>query len=90
MTREQILHLCKSYIQYLDKYETLQNNDAVSSYDKICHCKWMLTQIPPFLNDYEDEKVMRWLGFVQGVFWSQNMFGINDMRNHNRDEKEKE
>lgn len=29
------------------------------------------------------EKVYRWLGFIQGVLWSQGDFSINELREHN-------
>ena len=30
------------------------------------------------------EKANRWLGFVQGVFWSEGLNTIDEMREHNR------
>jgi hypothetical protein len=33
-------------------------------------------------NDWD--KLMRWLGFVQGVYWSDGTFTIDQMRDHNR------
>ncbi len=29
-------------------------------------------------------KFNRWLGFMQGVFWTQAVFTLNEMREHNR------
>jgi hypothetical protein len=31
-------------------------------------------------------KAMRWLGFIQGVFWSEDVFSIDQLKNHNRSE----
>ena len=31
----------------------------------------------------EFEKIMRWLGFMQGVFWSSGQFTMNELRGHN-------
>ena len=30
------------------------------------------------------EKFMRWLGFVQGVFWCRSVYTIEEMKQHNR------
>lgn len=30
------------------------------------------------------EKFMRWLGFIQGAFWSMEVFTIEQMKEHNR------
>ena len=32
------------------------------------------------------EKFNRWLGFMQGVFWVQGDYTLNEMREHNTDE----
>jgi hypothetical protein len=34
------------------------------------------------------EKVMRWLGFVQGVLWLHGDFSLDQMREHNRCEED--
>lgn len=84
MTKEQILQVCADYIQYLDGYEMKKNSNAIGSYDRICHCKWMLNEIPHYIEINKIEKVMRWLGFIQGVLWSNDIFSIDDMKNDNR------
>ena len=30
------------------------------------------------------EKLMRWLGFVQGALWVKGIYGIDEMREHNK------
>lgn len=30
------------------------------------------------------EKFMRWLGFMQGALWSEGIYTIDEMREHNR------
>lgn len=52
----------------------------------LVHCNWMLNEIDTFINKNEIEKAMRWLGFVQGCFWSVGFRSIDDMRDDNREE----
>lgn len=50
---------------------------------KLSHCYWMLNKIQAFDSV---NKAMRWLGFIQGVFWSEDVFSIDQLKNHNRSE----
>ena len=84
MTKEQILQVCENYTQELNDYPVKKNDNANIPYDRICHCKWMLSEIPHYIEMDKIEKVMRWIGFIQGVLWSNDIFSINDMKNHNR------
>lgn len=57
------------------------------------HLKGMVPKMKVMLDvgrdDYDEEfllsmeKFMRWLGFMQGVFWVIGWFGIDDLRRHN-------
>jgi hypothetical protein len=42
----------------------------------------MLEEIPKFIKN--GEKAHRWLGFVQGVLWTQGIFTIDQLRDDNR------
>lgn len=45
------------------------------------HLIWMLDEIPKI----EDEgKRNRWLGFIQGYFWTLGVFTIDELREHSR------
>jgi hypothetical protein len=61
------------------------------------HVLWMLGEMRKMLEPFAEvppekfyaaqaaqEKVARWLGFVQGVLWSYGVCSIDEMRNHNR------
>ncbi len=50
------------------------------------HAKWMLDSIEEFVAEDELDKANRWLGFIQGVFYSFGTYTINQMRDHNRPE----
>ena len=49
------------------------------------HCGWMLQEIGKMLAQNKIEKCNRWLGFVQGVLWSQGLLTIDQMKEQNRD-----
>lgn len=36
-----------------------------------------------FIDEGRTEKAMRWLGFIQGVFWTEGVYSIDEMRAHN-------
>ncbi len=60
------------------------------------HAASMLDRMDDMLNvvimddercvDFTDtlEKFQRWLGFMQGVFWVEGVFTLDEMRDHNR------
>ena len=76
--------------------------DAPQSYEILPHLAGMLSKMEEFLSEAEDplrdsyddpreswDKFNRWLGFIQGCFWSQGMFTLEQMRNHNRSQPER-
>lgn len=57
----------------------------------IAHCAGMLEKVEAFINEGTPEawdKANRWLGFLQGVFWTQGTYTLDQMRDHNRPAKE--
>lgn len=48
------------------------------------HIRWMLKQLPQFIEEGKTDKINRWLGFIQGVLWLEEYFSIDDMRDHNK------
>lgn len=57
------------------------------------HCHGMLDKIVEFVREGRTEKAFRWLGFIQGVLWSNRVYTLTDIKNHNRptiEEKEDE
>lgn len=51
------------------------------------HVKEMIGKIRAFLTEGRREKAFRWLGFIQGVFYSSGVYTIEEMANHNRPTK---
>jgi hypothetical protein len=48
------------------------------------HCHRMLDKMLQFIREGRMEKTFRWLGFIQGVLWSQGIYTLTDLQNHNR------
>jgi len=49
--------------------------------------KHALTMVPKaiaFFMEGRREKGFRWLGFIQGVLWSEGYYSIEELKNHNR------
>lgn len=55
---------------------------------KLSHCYGMIPQIREFLADGRREKAFRWLGFMQGVFYAEGIYTIEEMAEHNRPQGE--
>ncbi|HUC88977.1 MAG TPA: hypothetical protein VMR49_03025 [Candidatus Paceibacterota bacterium] len=47
------------------------------------HCYGMLEEMEKFMEENRMDKVFRWLGFIQGVLWSQKIYTIADLKKHN-------
>lgn len=52
--------------------------------EMLAHCHGMLEQMEVFITEGRMEKVMRWLGFIQGILWSNGWYCLEDLKNHNR------
>jgi len=92
MNAERILEVIKIYRDYftakgigiMDSSET----DKPSSKEEIlAHCHGMLDKMEGFINEGRIEKVFRWLGFIQGCLWSEEVYSLEDLKNHNRPDK---
>lgn len=57
---------------------------------RLAHARWMIDQMLHPLDGkmkikVDDEKIAnRWLGFIQGVLWSENVFSIQALRDQSR------
>jgi hypothetical protein len=75
--------------QVLDRYEarlllTLWNSQNTKA---LSHAKEMIPKVRVFLQEKRREKAFRWLGFLQGVFYSFGIYTIEEMAEHNRPTK---
>ena len=49
----------------------------------ILHLHTMLPKMRQMLESGDTEKLMRWLGFIQGVLWAYDYFTIDELREMN-------
>lgn len=52
--------------------------------DPRSHVKWMMEQVPQYIDMGKRERAMRWLGFAQGFLWSQGYVSIEELRSINK------
>lgn len=67
-----------------DNYATMSDIEDGSS-DQAAHLKWMIGQMKE-MDSETREKLMRWIGFMQGALWSLGFSSINNFREVNTDE----
>lgn len=48
------------------------------------HCLWMVEEVKRLLAEDRREKVMRWLGFIQGAMWAHGIQSIEASKNDNK------
>ena len=65
----------------LDLYEHHLENYKYS--EKLYHLYNMIPKMRVFIEEGRREKVMRWLGFMQGSFWVLGIFNLDDLKEHN-------
>lgn len=49
--------------------------------ERLEHCRWMCEQISEMV---DEDTMMRWICFVQGVLWCYGLREISEMREDNR------
>ena len=86
MTKEQVLQVVSKYRTYLrqsgDDPEQVDHDLAPTRGEALRHLLFMCDHIEKMV-DEDIEKAMRWLGFMQGALWSQAIFTLSDLREHN-------
>lgn len=86
---EKLLETAALYDHLLGEqnYEAIQSEDAGQHKQaQLQHCRWMCQQVPLFVVDNKIDKANRWIGYVQGIFLSYNLFTLEEMKGHNRTE----
>ncbi len=48
------------------------------------HLHGMLDKAKEFVAQGRIQKAMRWLGFIQGGLWSEAIYTLEELKNHNR------
>lgn len=70
-------------------YSKLNEKDVHLTLEVQHHLMYMIEQIENFLEGKRKEKANRWLGFVQGVLWSNRIYSIKELKDHNKPRREK-
>lgn len=63
-------------------------SDAGINANDMKHVRDMIPKMRKFLEQGRREKTFRWLGFMQGVFFSNGIYTVEAMANHNRPSKQ--
>ena len=79
MEDQKFLDICEMYKGELSPFAEQPHFEETYK-----HILWMLWQIPQFIEEGRKEKAGRWLGFVQGVLWAEDVYTIEEMKEHNR------
>lgn len=48
------------------------------------HLRYMIGEMRGLIREERTEKVMRWLGFLQGVLWTKAVFSLDELKDHSR------
>ncbi len=48
------------------------------------HCHGMLDKMVELVHEGRMEKVFRWLGFIQGVLWANQICTLTELKNQNK------
>lgn len=93
MTEQRILTVLDKYenavLSVIDDCGPVRIDHTLETHDKqqtLAHVYWMLLEMRGMLQDTDcdREKIMRWLGFAQGVLWTLEVLTIERMKEDNR------
>lgn len=65
---------------------SLVDSDNLGFSPTLMHVHQMLDKINSFVVEGKMDKAFRWLGFVQGVLWTNGLYNLNELKDHNRSE----
>lgn len=77
MTDEKVIEVARRYKRMLDGYGLMRE----STHAKLIE---MPAQIVAFIHAGRREKAMRWLGFIQGVFWAEGVYTLDELKEHSK------
>lgn len=70
--------------------EILANRDSFGDRYAASHkCMDMIPKVREFLREGKREKLMRWLGFMQGAWWTAGVYSVDELKAHNMPDGEK-
>lgn len=89
MTSEKILGVIELYRQCfsersIDKIDYPHDEILDKEIHSLEHCHGMLDEMVKFVHEGRLDKTFRWLGFIQGVLWTNQLYTLTDLKNHNK------
>jgi len=91
MSKDKLYRVIQMYREWFERSEYVKcefpknNLTYLSDRSKLLnHCYYMLGEMENFVDVNKLEKAFRWLGFIQGCFWSLGMCSIDDLKDDNR------
>jgi hypothetical protein len=99
MTKEKLKSIFQKYYEHMRDTTTalpLQMGERyahykchhISNLTQVSHLLFMCLEAQKFVDEGRIEKAMRWLGFLQGVFWGDDEFTLEQLKNHSRPDEE--
>lgn len=70
--------------EVLDRYEAILVQPAGDGDWRTEHLRTMVPKMREFLAEDRREKLMRWIGFMQGALWSLEWYSLEELKDHNR------
>jgi len=94
MNKSKALQLCEIYEAKVldspkavgltkDKMTEMLHDMPQNTFDTLAHVLTMFGRMKLMVNDDVD-KFCRWLGFVQGILWTEYIYTIEELKDHNR------
>ena len=62
----------------------LEKDSGKGQTEALRHVQAMIPKAIVFFQHNRREKGFRWLGFIQGVLWSEGLYTVKQLKNHNR------
>ena len=91
MTDQKILEIISKYeIAVPDMLYKLRFGDEYVEGDHfrewfLIHVEEMLPKMRIMVTEHDREKLMRWLGYVQGVLHVTGIYSLHELKDHNRE-----
>ena len=94
MTKEKLKFIIQAYRDHLEatypkiaprqltEVEEQFSVGSLSRIDTTAHFKHMCDMGQTFVDQDRVDKAMRWLGFMQGAFWMDDVFTLDELKKH--------
>lgn len=66
------------------KFDSKLSGAVATTLGALAHCHGMIDEMRQFVAEGRMDKVFRWLGFMQGVLWTNGWYTLAELMDHNR------